>query len=264
MIQFIQYLFLCIISSTLLGLPTLALADNEQAVFTISFAQAETAVSQALTDKGAGEKISATITGTKNGALFSFTKPMTVEVRGLRFDKASNRWNASLLAVVGEAVLTAVPAAGYFDSMVEVPVLKHSARAGQIIGQADVEIRDFPAQRVNADSIMDLSQLIGKTSLRGISPLRPIREHEIAEPALVRKNDLVKLYYHAPGIHISASGQALEDGAKGKLIAVRNVSSKKMVYGTVDNAGSVILSPAVAPQNTTAQVTREDNPYATN
>jgi len=217
---------------------------EQQYVFRLSYGEAEDAIGEALRQKGAGDKVAAFINNRSDKPLFSYGKPLTVEIRGLQFEQNAKRWNASLMFVVGSDVVSALPVGGTFENMEEVPVLKHEVHGGDVIKQGDVEVRDFPEKQLRGDTITDLSELIGKTPVRTISPSRPIREHEIASPALIKKNGIVEMRYRVPGMQISATGQAMGDGAKGDVIEVRNTTSRKIVRGVVEDAQTInILTP---------------------
>jgi len=238
-------------------------AQKMAPLFEVSYREAEEAVNRALVEKGAGGKVAATITGDSSNPLFSYTRPIKIEVHSLTFDKASGRWGANLLAVAESDIITAIPAGGRYDEMMEVPVLKREIRNGDVIGQADIEIRDFPVARTRSDTITDISSLIGKSPARTISAGRPIREHEIAALSVVKKNSLVQMRYSSPGMEITATGQALEDGAKGSSIAVRNLSSKKTVRAVIEDSNNVSVTPLNAAPAQTSQLTGS-TPYVEN
>ncbi|MEK7387982.1 MAG: flagellar basal body P-ring formation chaperone FlgA, partial [candidate division NC10 bacterium] len=75
-----------------------------------------------------------------------------------------------------------------------------------------------------------MTQLVGQSPERTISPYRPVRDHEIARPALIKKDAIVQMRYQSPGMEITTTGQAMADGSKGRMIAVRNLASKKVVH----------------------------------
>lgn len=230
-------------------IPTLSFATTEEPpavvgtkyLFELSYDDAEGAIGFALSDKGAGNKVAATINGHKTEALFSYNKPISVEIRGLQFDKTSARWNASLLFVSEGDTVSAMPVSGRFEEMAEVPVLKRQVRAGDVIKETDVEIRDYALSRTRSDTITDIASLVGKSPARAISPNRPIREQEIAQPTLVKKNGIVQMRYTSPGVIITASGQATEDGGRGSVISVKNLSSKKLVRAVVEDENTVSI-----------------------
>jgi flagella basal body P-ring formation protein FlgA len=228
----------------LLSWPALA-AEEKAKLFTLSYAQAEEAVSAALADKGVAEKVAAFINGRQKDDFYSYSKPLTVETRGLQFDKTSGRWSANLLMLSAGEVVTALPASGRFDVLAEIPVLKRVVKNGQLIEAADVEIRDIAVSQVRSDTVTDMASLIGKSPAYSVSPGRPIRTHEISAPPMIKKNSLVQMHYRSPGMEITTSGQAMEDGAKGDIINVKNIASKKIIQTVVEDTASVsVSSPA--------------------
>ena len=94
-------------------------------------------------------------------------------------------------------------------------------------------------ERVARDSISDIKNLIGRTPIRTVSPNRPIRESEISAPAVIKKNALVQMRYKTNSMEITTSGQALSDGAKGDVIEVRNIASKKVTRAVVTTSDTV-------------------------
>src|SRR5688572_14696490 len=87
--------------------------------FSLSYDDAEKAVGDALISKGVGNKVAASIIGIKDGPLYSSAKPITVDVRGLIFDTQDRRWSANLLMMSNGEVLTAMPAAGKYEEILE-------------------------------------------------------------------------------------------------------------------------------------------------
>ncbi len=218
-------------------------ATGPKTLFQLSYVDAESAIGTALSERGAGNKVAASITNRKAGPLFSYEKPISVEIRGLQFDGSASHWSANLMVVADGTVISAMPLAGQFQEMAEVPVLKREVRSGDIIRAVDIELRDFPVTQTRVDTITDISSLIGKSPARVISPARPMRIHEIASPAIIKKNGLVKIRYATAGMEITTSGQAMADGAKGDTIDVRNISSRKVLQATVLDEGTVSISP---------------------
>lgn len=209
--------------------------------FRLTYEDAEEALGQALAERGAGSKISASITTRTDPYLFSYGQPISVEIRGLRFEQGTHRFTANLVSISGKDVVSAKPIAGRYDEMVEVPVLKHSMRAGDIIKDSDIELRDYPEARTHNGTITDIASLIGKSPARVISSDRPIREQELGSAAAVKKNDAVKMVYNNGAMSISTTGLAMSDGAKGAVIMVKNLASKKLVQATVQDSSTVII-----------------------
>mgnify|MGYP003393036618 CR=1 FL=1 len=238
--------------------------QTESYIFNISYEDAQDAVGKALTEKlpqeqTDGQAITATINGKKETPLYSSNKPVDVEIRGLRTDDKSHRWSASMVVLIGEQVISALPLAGRYIQMNEVPVIKRQIRNGELISDDDVEMRKFPQVRIYKDTINDIASLVGSTPVRGISAGRPIRRSEVAPPALIKKNALVQMRYKTESMEITTAGQAMTDGAKGDVIEVRNVASKKIARAVVAESNVVDVmaqgietsqaTPVIAPIN---------------
>lgn len=58
-------------------------------------------------------------------------------------------------------------------------------------------------------------------------------------PRLVRKGDLVTLLAEIAGVNVRMTGKALADGAAGTSIQVSNLSSQRVIEGTVIAEGVV-------------------------
>lgn len=234
-----------------------ATAVAQQYIFNLEYTDAEAAVGTALAQKGFGNIVSASINGRNTTPIFSYNKPIDVEIRSLQANNADKRWSANLLVLSEGNVVTAMPLAGRFTPMVEMPMLKRSIRTGELIQQEDVEIKNIAADRTSKDFVNDMSELVGKTPVRSISPSRPIRAHELSEPAIVKKNATVQMRYKLGSLEITATGQVLADGAKGEAVMVRNLSSKKIVRAIITNENTVDVVAAgdVQPPQQVSQLT---------
>lgn len=210
--------------------------------FAVSYDDAEQAIATALSQKDITGKLAVTMAGHKNAVLFSYSAPVAVEIKGLTIERISNRWTASLLFVSQGEVVSAIPATGNFNEMVELPVLKRAVRAGDIITEQDLEVRDFSAGHSRTDTITDLSALIGKTPTHHLSPSRPIKTQEVVIPAILKKNAIVEMRYSSPGMEITTYGEAMMEGAMGDVINVKNAASKKIVRAVIaDNKTVTVL-----------------------
>jgi flagella basal body P-ring formation protein FlgA len=226
-------------------------------IFNITYDDAQDAVSKALTEKLAaetktGQSVAAVISPRKTIPLYSSNKPVDVEMRGLRVDSSINRWSANLIISSDNKVISALPLSGRYMIMSEVPVLKHQVRSGDVISNDDVELKAFPQESTHKDTVSDISDMIGKSPVRVISPNRPVRTSELSAPALIKKNALVQMRYKTQSMEITTTGQALSDGAKGDVIEVRNPVSKKITRAVVAS-GNIVDVLATSMETSEAQ-----------
>lgn len=220
--------------------------------FAVSHEQAEKSVAQALSAQGMGGKITAMMDGRNPRPVFAYHEPVRVECRGLTADKQRSRWQCSMVFINEyDQVVSAVPSSGYFREMVALPVLKRQLRHGDMITEDDIELRDFAINQVRPETVQSMSEVIGRTPAQGISAYRPLRTSELTGMPLVRRNDVVQLQYVAPGMLITTTGVAINQGAKGDVIEVRNTNSKKIIRGIVQEKDIVSV---IAPQANVSQL----------
>jgi flagellar basal body P-ring formation protein FlgA len=86
-----------------------------------------------------------------------------------------------------------------------------------------------------------IDEAVGLETRVTLYPGRPIRVADLAAPALVLRNQTVRLIYRTSGLLITTEGRALGRAAAGERIRVLNLGSKATVTGTVMLDGSVIV-----------------------
>jgi flagella basal body P-ring formation protein FlgA len=128
--------------------------------------------------------------------------------------------------------------------MMAVPILKHRIQSSEVIGEEDIDWDKQPVSRLRKNIITNAHELIGKSPKHVISQGRPIRTDEIASPAVINKGEQVTLFFRSRNIEIKTFGEAMEAGAIGDVIRVRNTTSKAIIQGTVESNNSVrVTSP---------------------
>lgn len=130
-------------------------------------------------------------------------------------------------------LLAAVP--GWADSVVPIRTI----RAHAIIAAEDVTLRG--AQQTNG--FAQIADVAGQEARVVLYPGRPIRSGDIGPPAVVTRNQLVRIVYSAVGLEIAAEARALERGAIGDLVRVMNLSSRATITGQIQTDGSIRVSP---------------------
>ncbi len=69
-----------------------------------------------------------------------------------------------------------------------------------------------------------------------------IYQSDVAHVPTVRKGSIVTLLYEGKSVRLSVQAEAMADGAAGENIPVRNMQSKREVYGMVRDSGTVTVS----------------------
>ena len=76
---------------------------------------------------------------------------------------------------------------------------------------------------------------------RSLTTGEPILQSDLASQLMVRRGDVVKLIFKRGNVHMETHAEALADGEPGGTIAVRNLQTKKQVYGIVQDGNTVII-----------------------
>lgn len=105
-------------------------------------------------------------------------------------------------------------------------------------------LEDIPAvdAGVSGPFAFSRADLIGKVARRTLLPGRAIPLQGLDNPRLIRNGSIVKMIYVDGGLQIETDGAALQDGAIGDVIRLRNVDSGIAVEGRVQADGTVLVS----------------------
>ncbi len=170
--------------------------------------------------------------------------PDIIDFESIVFDAQTGRFAVSLVAAPGTADAVRAEFTGRAILVVGVPVLIRRLRRGDVIADGDVEWVEWPAGRLPVDAITDEADLVGFALRRSIRPGQPVRDNDVQAPIVVSKGAKVMLIYRTPSMVLTASGQALDDGAMGATIRVLNSYSKIVVEATVEGGSIVSVAPA--------------------
>ena len=124
----------------------------------------------------------------------------------------------------------------------EVVVAKKRLRPRSIIGPGDITIqRKVLDSAVRHRPVTDPQRAIGKALRRGVARGRVITADLLVEAPVIKKGAAVRLQAKVGRLTVSTIGIAMKDGKEGEIIPVKNATSKKTVYGTVQKDGSVCV-----------------------
>jgi len=137
---------------------------------------------------------------------------------------------------VGRA--TAVLTVRVFQRML---VARRRIRRGEVLTKDMVRLQRGELTSMHNDSVTDLADALGREARVDISAFAVVSRQALAAARVVRRGALVTLLAQRGRLRVSAHGIAEQDGAAGQLIRVRNRDSRKLVYGRVVDAQTVIV-----------------------
>lgn len=219
--------------------------------YSLTGKDAASAVQQALVSNGGFADVRVRLLSTTDSeTLATSSAPLAADAQDVTIDKEHHQWQAMLIITSAGKNLAPLHLDGRYEEMAQVPVLKRRMQNGDVIGKDDIEWSREPLSHIHKTTICDAKELIGKSPRRMISQDRPVRADEVASPTLITKGSQVTLLFTSPNLQITTLGEALENGAKGDVIRIRNVTSKSIIQGTVETGNRVRVN---APETTSAE-----------
>lgn len=131
---------------------------------------------------------------------------------------------------------------GKYSAYVDVPVTSRSIVQGGIISDSDVTTTRTLLSKMKGGYIDSLEQVIGMQARRNLSPGILIRNSDVVKPTLIRQNDTVSIIYTQNNIKLRTVGIAMQPGAMGDNIKVKNESTGIIVHGSVIGKNTVEVS----------------------
>lgn len=103
--------------------------------------------------------------------------------------------------------------------------------------------RAYPADApARGGFVSSRETIVGKIARRTLLPGAPIPLNAVAAPKIVANGAKVRVVLEQGALKIEAYGAALQDGAVGDVISLRNLDTGIVLSGTIQADGSVRLS----------------------
>jgi flagella basal body P-ring formation protein FlgA len=120
-------------------------------------------------------------------------------------------------------------------------VAKQNIPRGKILTESDLKLEVQVLTNMPPGAIAEVSSAVGQLALRAISAGAPVNQSALKARETVRRGQTVTLSLDSGPIAIAVSGTALQGGAVGERIAVRNNNSKRVVEGVIQDSGVVVV-----------------------
>jgi flagella basal body P-ring formation protein FlgA len=123
--------------------------------------------------------------------------------------------------------------------LLPVVVAQQDLLAGQAITPDSVQLEWRTNAQVSANHLRELTNITHKSLRQFIAKGTALQQQHLKDALIIQKNDLVKIISADPRFRIEMSGMALETGALGQAIRVKNLSSGKIVKAYIESADTV-------------------------
>ena len=89
----------------------------------------------------------------------------------------------------------------------------------------------------------DIDAVVGMEARVSLYAGRPIRPGDVGPPAVIERNQIVRLVYSEGGLTIVTDARSLGRAGAGDTVRVMNLASRTTVTGSVTEDGTVIVAP---------------------
>lgn len=128
---------------------------------------------------------------------------------------------------------------GNFVEYVNLPVLKSKTSRGHMLKEDDITYIGFELNKLPHDVAKHEYEIIGRVLKNSLPSKTPIKLSILSSPSVIHKKDLVNVIYHKGTITLSMSAVALDDGAIGDSIRVKNTRSNQILMAKVESNKTV-------------------------
>lgn len=219
---------------------TAAAARSSQIVGQDEF---EDRLREALAEEGAGGRLDLRFNQRYLEVPVAGTAPVTIELRDLRYDRRSGRFDALFVVAAGDDDPgRPVRITGHAYALLDVPVPSRTLRPGTVIAANDLDWIEMRENQVDRRTALQVEEIIGLSPRRSLPEGAPVRVNDLEPPLLVGKGKVVTMIYETSNMRLTAIGRALEDGAQGNFVRVLNLQSNTVVQG-VAVAENVVTLP---------------------
>ncbi len=194
----------------------------------------------ALKNEGAYGDFEVTVANVQD-IILPIEHPPEMEITRISYDQGRNKFTATIAAPSADNPIQNFSVQGYGHPVIKVPVLRDNQEHGSRISAHDIDIIKIRESAFSKDTIADINQLIGMTPRRMIAAGRPIRKSDIVAPIIVERGELITLSLASGAMNITTQVKALENGAKGEVIRVVNLSSNKTIQALITSSGEASI-----------------------
>lgn len=132
-----------------------------------------------------------------------------------------------LLAIIGIVLAQ--------TAVADIIVPVRTIRAKEIIAAEDLVYKNMEAP----GALDQPADIIGQEARIALYAGRPIHLGDIGAPAIVDRNDLVKIVFRHGGLEIATEGRSLGRGAEGDYVRVMNLASRTTINGRIRADGTI-------------------------
>lgn len=135
---------------------------------------------------------------------------------------------------------------------VRVVVPAHDIPRGQTISESDLTYATVPGNALMAGVVTSIVAAKDMEARRMLHAGEVFRADDVRHPVVVTRGETVTMLFEAPGVELSATGRAMNEGGVGDTVMVQNPASFRMINGVISAPGTVVATGPASPTQRTA------------
>ncbi|GAA4491633.1 flagellar basal body P-ring formation chaperone FlgA [Gluconacetobacter tumulicola] len=187
--------------------------------------------------------------------------PKPVVLSDVKWDQRSGWFSATAYRgqPTGDITRDSFMLTGVIHAARRLLVYAHALPAGSVISASDVQLDESYAGHIGSRAFTNEADIDGMTVTRGVVAGSAVLDQDLHRTVLMHKGDPAVITFAAPGVHLTATGRALEDGGAGQYVHILNLSSSMIVTGRVVSASEIEVeagsNPVPSDSNTLRHLT---------
>ncbi len=168
---------------------------------------------------------------------------ITFLARTMMGPNSSDNLVIEVIAVRAGRILASRPFVFPREQLRQVVVARRSIARGARIRAGDVTLMERKRSAGPERHFTDLTAVVGQIARSTIAGGRPVSLRQIRRVFSVKRGDKVKVRVLTDGFHVSMSGKAVQNGAKGDDIKILNPISGRVIVARVVGPGLTEVGP---------------------
>ncbi len=159
-------------------------------------------------------------------------------------DTSKDRGNIELIVSASSTGMRYFKIPVYFKVRVfeYVAIAKRRIARNQQLTKENVFMARRETTKIRGLAFSSRDNLTGKTAAVSILPYTILTEDMVETPPTIKQGSVVKLFIKSSGFRIVTKGLAQQTGYTGEVIKVKNLDSKKILYGEIIDSGRVQIT----------------------
>lgn len=202
---------------------------------TITLSEIQSAVERALSLKGNGAELKH----------LDYSNKVEIstgnsEITAIPFEtRDPSRVNFDVRVAVNDVEEARFNVTGAVDEWKEIPIAIRTLGKGQVVKPEDVRMARLNVSALPRDAASDEKSVVGRSLSQEVSAGDFFKAGKLSVPPVVTEGQQITVRFRTKSLEATATGIALESGAAGEEIRVKNSVSKKIITGNVVEPGLV-------------------------